>query len=148
MAVLSPYSSKFTDTYNEIEDLYKQGGLQTKEERTEYIKSKGLDPTEYRKTNLEYQNLLKTDPDELRRPGFGIGRAFGRFAGSLGEGVGFISEAVAPEFTKKVSEKYKDIVPESVQKDLQATFKPTDTGFGTIGEIASFFVGGLGGVKA
>ena len=59
MTVLSPYSSKFTDTYNEIEDLYKQGGLQTKEERTEYIKSKGLDPTEYRKTNLEYQNLLK-----------------------------------------------------------------------------------------
>ena len=30
MAVLSPYSSKFTDTYNEIEDLYKQGGLQIK----------------------------------------------------------------------------------------------------------------------
>jgi len=148
MAVLSPYSSKFTDTYNEIEDLYKQGGLQTKEERTEYIKSKGLDPTEYRKTNLEYQNLLKTDPDELRRPGFGLGRAAGRLAGSLGEGIGFISEAVAPEFTKKVGETYRDITPESIQKGAQALFKPTDTGFGTIGEIGSFFVGGLGGVKA
>ena len=147
MAILSTYSSKFTDTYNEIEDLYKQGGLQTKEERTEYIKSKGLDPIEYRKTNLEYQDLLKKDPDELRRPGFGIGRAAGRFAGSLGEGIANISGAVAPEFTKKVSEKYKDIVPESVQKDLQATFKPTDTGFGTIGEIGSFFAGGLGGIK-
>ena len=130
MAVLSPYSSKFTDTYNEIEDLYKQGGLQTKEERTEYIKSKGLDHTEYRKTNLEYQNLLKTDPDELRRPGFGIGRAFGRFAGSLGEGVGFISEAVAPEVTKKVGQAYRYVTPDKVEKSLQALFKPTDTGWG------------------
>ena len=147
MTVLSPYSSKFTDTYDEIKDLYSQGGLQTKEERTEYIKSKGLDPDEFRKTNIEYQDLLKTDPDELRRPGFGIGRAAGRFAGSLGEGIGYISEAVAPEFTKKVGETYRDITPESIQKGAQALFKPTDTGFGTIGEIGGFIAGGGAGIK-
>ena len=50
MTVLSPYSSKFTDVLKESKDLFNQGGLQTKEERTKFIKSKGLDPDEFTKT--------------------------------------------------------------------------------------------------
>ena len=148
MAVLSPYSSKFTNVLDEVQSKMSTGELQSFDERTKFIQDKGLDANEFRKTAIEYDKLMEKDPDELQRPGIGIGRAAGRFAGSLGEGIGFISEAVAPKFTKKVGEVYKDVTPESIQKGAQALFKPTDTGFGTIGEIGSFFVGGLGGIKA
>ena len=147
MAVLSPYSSKFTNVLDEVQSKIAAGELGSLDERKDFIKSKGLDPDEFKKTAIEYDKLMEEDPDELRRPGFGIGRAAGRFAGSLGEGIANISGAVAPEFTKKVGEKYRDIVPESIQKDLQATFKPTDTGFGTIGEIGGFIAGGGAGIK-
>ena len=147
MAVLSPYSSKFTNVLDEVQSKIAAGELGSLNERKDFIKSKGLDPDEFKKTAIEYDKLMEEDPDELRRPGFGIGRAAGRFAGSLGEGIANISGAVAPEFTKKVGEKYRDIVPESIQKDLQATFKPTDTGFGTIGEIGGFIAGGGAGIK-
>ena len=50
MATLSPFGSKFTDTYNELNTLYKQGGLQTGTERKVFIESKGLDPNEFVKT--------------------------------------------------------------------------------------------------
>ena len=90
---------------------------------------------------------MEEDPDELRRPGFGLGRVAGRFVGSLGEGIANISGAVAPEFTKKVGQVYRDVTPDKVEKDLQALFKPTDTGFGTIGEIGGFIAGGGAGIK-
>ena len=147
MAVLSPYSSKFTNVLDEVQSKIAAGELGSLNERKDFIKSKGLDPDEFKKTAIEYDKLMEEDPDELRRPGFGLGRVAGRFAGSLGEGIANISGAVAPEFTKKVGEKYRDIVPESIQKDLQATFKPTDTGFGTIGEIGGFIAGGGAGIK-
>ena len=147
MAVLSPYSSKFTNVLDEVQSKIAAGELGSLNERKDFIKSKGLDPDEFKKTAIEYDKLMEEDPDELRRPGFGLGRVAGRFVGSLGEGIANISGAVAPEFTKKVSEKYRDIVPESIQKDLQATFKPTDTGFGTIGEIGGFIAGGGAGIK-
>ena len=147
MAVLSPYSSKFTNVLDEVQSKIAAGELGSLNERKDFIKSKGLDPDEFKKTAIEYDKLMEEDPDELRRPGFGLGRVAGRFVGSLGEGIANISGAVAPEFTKKVGEKYRDIVPESIQKDLQATFKPTDTGFGTIGEIGGFIAGGGAGIK-
>ena len=40
MTVISPYSSTFSNTYNEVKDLYSQGELQSKEERNDFIKSK------------------------------------------------------------------------------------------------------------
>ena len=50
-------------------------------------------------------------------------------------------------FTKKVGQVYRDVTPDKVEKDLQALFKPTDTGFGTIGEIGGFIAGGGAGIK-
>ena len=147
MAVLSPYSSKFTNVLDEVQDRMSTGELQSFDERTKFIQDKGLDANEFRKTAIEYDKLMEEDPDELRRPGFGIGRAAGRFAGSLGEGIANISQAVAPEFSKKVGQVYRDVTPDKVEKDLQALFKPTDTGFGTIGEIGGFVAGGGAGIK-
>ena len=147
MAVLSPYSSKFTNVLDEVQDRMSTGELQSFDERTKFIQDKGLDANEFRKTAIEYDKLMEENPDELRRPGFGIGRAAGRFAGSLGEGIANISQAVAPEFSKKVGQVYRDVTPDKVEKDLQALFKPTDTGFGTIGEIGGFITGGGAGIK-
>ena len=66
MTVLSPYSSKFTDVLKESKDLFNQGGLQTKEERTQFIKSKGLDPDEFRKTYKEYEEIEAKDNTEFK----------------------------------------------------------------------------------
>jgi len=147
MAVLSPYSSKFTNVLDEVQSKIAAGELGSLNERKDFIKSKGLDPDEFKKTAIEYDKLMEEDPDELRRPGFGLGRVAGRFVGSLGEGIANISGAVAPEFTKKVGQVYRDITPDKIEKDLQALFKPTDTGFGTIGEIGGFIAGGGAGIK-
>ena len=150
MAVLSPYSSKFTNVLDEVQSKMSAGELQSFDERTKFIQDKGLDANEFRKTAIEYDKLMEKDPDELQRPGIGIGRAAGRFLGTFGEGIANISGAVAPEFTKKVGQKYRDIMPDEDfafgllpgEKSVQALFKPTDTGFGTLGEIGALIYGG------
>jgi len=101
MAVLSPYSSKFTNVLDEVQSKMSAGELQSFDERTKFIQDKGLDANEFRKTAIEYDKLMEKDPDELQRPGIGIGRAAGRFLGTFGEGIANISGAVAPEFYKK-----------------------------------------------
>ena len=107
MAVLSPYSSKFTNVLDEVQSKIAAGELGSLDERKDFIKSKGLDPDEFKKTAIEYDKLMEEDPDELRRPGFGLGRVAGRFVGSLGEGIANISGAVAPELQKKLVKNIK-----------------------------------------
>ena len=58
MAIISPYSSTFSNTYNEIKDLYSQGELQSKEERNDFIKSKGLNPDDFRNTENDDNPFL------------------------------------------------------------------------------------------
>ncbi len=42
MGALSPYSSIFSNTQKELTDLVSQGQLQTKEERGNFVRSKGI----------------------------------------------------------------------------------------------------------
>jgi len=129
MTVLSPYSSKFTDVLKESKDLFSQGGLQTKEERTQFIKSKGLDPDEFRKTYKEYEEIeAKGGAEDLAKPGLAAGRLVLGTVGKIGEGVQNIGEAFFPKTTEAISEKYYDIVPESVERKRQELFAPTMTG--------------------
>jgi LysM repeat protein len=129
MTVLSPYSSKFTDVLKESKDLFSQGGLQTKEERTQFIKSKGLDPDEFRKTYKEYEEIeAKGGAEDLAKPGLAAGRLVLGTVGKIGEGVQNIGEAFFPKTTEAISEKYYDIVPKSVERKRQELFAPTMTG--------------------
>ena len=65
MSVLSPYSSKFTNVLDEVQDRMSTGELQSFDERKDFIKSKGLDPDEFRKTAIEYDKLMEENPDEI-----------------------------------------------------------------------------------
>ena len=146
MAVLSPYSSKFTDVLDEVQARIAAGELSSLDERKNFIKSKGLDVDEFRKTAIEYDRISEQkkffeNPDELRRPGFAATRIVGKLAGSLAEGVANISQAVAPEFSKKFGEKYQEIVPESVERLRQRLYSPTMSGIEEgVGVIGSYFV--------
>ena len=146
MATLSPFGSKFTDTYNELNTLYKQGGLQTGAERKAFIESKGLDPNEFVKTAKEYQSLESKGVD--LKPGTAVSRFIPSVVGKLGEGIRNISETVAPKFSETVSETYYDVVPESFERARQSTFAPTMSNvenFITTG--ASYMVPGGAAVK-
>ena len=90
---------------------------------------------------ISQQKTFFEKPDELRRPGFAATRIAGKLVGSLGEGISNISQAVAPEFSKKFGEKYQEIVPESVERLRQRTFSPTMSGLEEgVGVIGSYFV--------
>ena len=55
---LSPYSDKFINNYDELSDLYEEGAMQTKTERREFIKSKGIDPDIFNTTFKKYKAIL------------------------------------------------------------------------------------------
>ena len=154
MAVISPYSSTFSNTYNEMNNLYGQGDLQSKEERREFVKSKGLDPDDFNKAYKEYKVLKEKEPNRFRpsfevdRPGVAVTRVAGATLGKLGEGIKNISQAVAPEFSKKVGEKYLDVAPESLERFRQRAFTPTmGGGEEFVSDVASFIVPGTAAIK-
>ena len=149
MTVLSPYSSKFTDVLKESKDLFSQGGLQTKEERTQFIKSKGLDPDEFRKTYKEYEEIeAKGGAEDLAKPGIALGRMALGTVGKIAEGVQNIGEAVAPELSETISKKYYDVVPESVERKRQELFAPTMTGLDKfVSTAGSLIIPGTQAVK-
>ena len=73
--VLSPYSRIFSDVNNELMSLVDAGNLQTKQERDDFIKSKGVDLGAFRKAQGEYFTLLDEGKgDSLAAPGSAIGR--------------------------------------------------------------------------
>ena len=71
MAVISPYSSTFSNTYKELNDLVNQGDLQSGKERLEFIKSKGLNPNDFKKALKEYEVLKEKEPNRFR-PSFEV----------------------------------------------------------------------------
>ena len=126
---LSPYSSKFSDVYKELNTQYQQGNLQTGDERKAFVESKGLDTDEFQKTYKEYEDILsKGGAADLAKPGLAAGRLVLGTVGKIGEGVQNIGEAFFPKTTEAISEKYYDIVPESVERKRQELFAPTMTG--------------------
>ena len=154
MAVISPYSSTFSNTYKEMNNLYGQGELQSKEERRDFIKSKGLDPDDFNKAFKEYKVLKEKEPNRFRpsfevdRPGVAATRVLGATVGKLGEGIKNISQAVAPEFSKKVGEKYLDVAPESLERFRQRAFTPTmGGGEEFVSDVASFIIPGTAAIK-
>tara|TARA_R100000742_G_C4279238_1_gene103327 strand:+ start:1916 stop:5698 length:3783 start_codon:yes stop_codon:yes gene_type:complete len=149
MTVLSPYSSKFTDVLKESKDLFNQGGLQTKEERTQFIKSKGLDPDEFRKTYKEYEEIeAKGGAADLEKPGLGLGRMVLGTVGKVAGGVKNIGEAITPTLSQGISDQYYDVVPEAVERKRQELFAPTMTGLDKfVTEAGSLVIGGGAAVK-
>ena len=87
MAVISPYSSTFSNTYKELNDLVNQGDLQSGKERLEFIKSKGLNPNDFKKALKEYDELKEKEPNRFRpsfevdRPGVAVTRVAGATLG-------------------------------------------------------------------
>ena len=147
--VLSPYSSKFSDVYKELNTLYSQGNLKTGSERKSFIESKGLDPTEFQKTYKEYENILsKGGAADLEKPGLGLGRMVLGTVGKVAGGVKNIGEAITPTLSQGISDQYYDAVPEVVERKRQELFAPTMTGLDKfVTEAGSLVIGGGAAVK-
>ena len=141
--VLSPYSRIFSDVNNELMSLVDAGNLQTKQERDDFIRSKGVDLSAFRKAQGEYFTLLDEGKGEsLAAPGSAIGRTILGAVGKAGEGVEQIGEAFFPKTTEAIKEKIQ--LPEAIERKRQELFFPTqDTEIEkTATEIGSYLIPG------
>ena len=148
MGALSPYSSIFSNTQKELTDLVSQGQLQTKEERGNFVRSKGINLNDFREAQAEYFTLQKQGKqDSLDTPGFTAGRIVGGALGKVGEGIERVGETFAPETTQAIKDKIN--LPESVERKRQELFFPTQGGpvEEVVTDIASYLVPATGAIK-
>ena len=136
MAVLSPYSSIFTDVKNELQSLVDSGQITTNEQKKEFVRSKGLNIQDYMNTYKEYKTIAsksKKSKAELEKPGFLLPRIALGALGKVGAGIERVGETFAPETTEAIKEKID--LPEPVERFRQEMFFPTHGG--PIEEVAS-----------
>ncbi|MDC0012716.1 LysM peptidoglycan-binding domain-containing protein [Octadecabacter sp.] len=148
MGALSPYSSIFSNTQKELTDLVSQGQLQTKEERGNFVRSKGINLNDFREAQAEYFTLQKQGKqDSLDTPGFTAGRIVGGALGKVGEGIERVGETFAPETTQAIKDKIN--LPESIERKRQELFFPTQGGpvEEVVTDIASYLVPATGAIK-
>ena len=158
---ISVNSEDFRDTIKELNSLAKEKKL-NKNVATEIITSKGYDPLEFKNTYKEFKTLSKEERDKPSQlTGLGIidvpTRLVGRAVGETFESIGDISQAIAPKFSKKVSEfgnKIGTIVPEEVKDFADEIFDPYHgsgvygEGEEMVGNILSYFIPATGILKA
>ena len=150
MGALSPYSSIFSNTQKELTDLVSQGQLQTKEERRNFVRSKGINLNDFREAQAEYFTLQKQGKQSgLDAPGFTAGRIVGGALGKVGEGIERVGETFAPETTQKARDLAEKYIPKSVERARQELFFPTQGGpvEEVVTDIASYFVPATGVIK-
>ena len=144
--VLSPYSRIFSNVNNELMSRIDAGDLQSKEERLDFIKSKGLDTDSFKQAQGEYFTL-QDEGKEVDLPGTAVGRTVLGALGKAGEAVEYVGETFAPETTQAIKEKIN--LPESVERARQTMFFPTQGGgvekFAT--EVGSYIIPGVGVFK-
>jgi len=146
--VLSPYSRIFSDVNNELMSLVDAGNLQTKQERDNFIKNKGVDLSAFRKAQGEYFTLqAEGKGDSLATPGSAIGRTVFGALGKVGEAVESVGETFAPETTERIKKSIN--LPESVERKRQELFFPSQGGFieQAATEIGSYIIPGTGVFK-
>ena len=148
MGALSPYSSIFSNTQKELTDLVSQGQLQTKEERGNFVRGKGINLNDFREAQAEYFTLQKQGKqDSLDAPGFAAGRVALGAIGKVGEGIERVGETFAPETTQAIKDKIN--LPESIERKRQELFFPTQGGpvEEVVTDIASYLIPATGAIK-
>ena len=149
MGALSPYSSIFSNTQKELTDLVSQGQLQTKEERGNFVRGKGINLNDFREAQAEYFTLQKQGKQSsLDAPGSMAGRIALGAVGKVGEGIERVGETFAPETTQAIKDKIN--LPESVERKRQELFFPTQGGpvEEVVTDIASYLIPATGAIKA
>ena len=85
MGALSPYSSIFSDVQKELTERVNAGQLQTKNERINFVRSKGLDINDFREAQKEYFTINHQGGKQgLETPGFAVGRVVSGALGKVG----------------------------------------------------------------
>ena len=101
--VLSPYSRIFSDVNNELMSLVDAGNLQTKQERDNFIKNKGVDLSAFREAQKKYFTLqAEGKGDAVDLPYTAAVRVGLGALGKVGEAVESVGETFAPETTERI----------------------------------------------
>jgi hypothetical protein len=146
--VLSPYSRIFSDVNNELMSLVDAGNLQSKQERDNFIKSKGVDLSAFRKAQKEYFTLQDEGKgDAVDLPYTAAVRVGLGALGKVGEAVESVGETFAPETTERIKKSIN--LPESVERKRQELFFPSQGGFieQAATEIGSYIIPGTAAFK-
>ena len=150
MGALSPYSSIFSNVQKELAERVNAGQLQTKNERINFVRSKGLDINDFREAQKEYFTIKNQGGTQgLETPGFAVGRVVSGALGKVGEGIERVGETFAPETTQKARDLAQKYIPESVERKRQELFFPTQGGpvEEVVTDLASYVVPATGFIK-
>ena len=150
MGALSPYSSIFSDVQKELTERVNAGQLQTKNERINFVRSKGLDINDFREAQKEYFTIKNQGGKQgLEAPGFAVGRVVSGALGKVGEGIERVGETFVPETTQKARDLAQKYIPESVERKRQELFFPTQGGpvEEVVTDLASYVVPATGFIK-
>jgi hypothetical protein len=146
--VLSPYSRIFSDVNNELMSLVDAGNLQTKQERDNFIKNKGVDLSAFREAQKKYFTLqAEGKGDAVDLPYTAAVRVGLGALGKVGEAVESVGETFAPETTERIKKSIN--LPESVERKRQELFFPSQGGFieQAATEIGSYIIPGTAAFK-
>lgn len=150
MGALSPYSSIFSNVQKELAERVNAGQLQTKNERINFVRSKGLDINDFKEAQKEYFTIKKQGGTQgLETPGFAVGRVVSGALGKVGEGIERVGETFAPETTQKARDLAEKYIPESVERKRQELFFPTQGGpvEEVVTDLASYVIPATGFIK-
>ena len=155
---LSIYSGTFQNTFDELDNLIKEGRVSNKQERDSFLMAKEINPEDYDKGLNKFKKAVeqgKTDDDfrPIDIPVLGqVARTSGRFVGETVGGVVDFVDAFTPEAISNAIGSAADAVgeslPEELMEGLDAIFDPYHGEHGGIenfvGTAASYVVpGGL-----
>ena len=131
---LSIYSETFQNTFDELDNLVKEGRVSNKQERDSFLTAKEINPEDYDKGLDKFKKALnqgKTDEDfrPVDIPLLGnIARTSGRFVGETVGGVVDFADAFTPEAISNAIRSAADAVgeslPEELMEGLDAIFDP------------------------
>ena len=150
---ISYRTQTFQDAFSEAEDLVKTGNISSKKDMEDFVKSKGMDLSEYSDAYYEFEEAKKSGETDFRPIGdFDVVtspiRAAGRFVGEVSEGFGTLADIATGGYATEVADAIANALPEAVQEFGQELFDPYhgDSYLGAAenitGTLASYIAGG------
>lgn len=154
---LSFRTETFFDTYNEAQDKINSGELLSDKEVEQFVKSKGVNPEEFRSAIQDYDAAIAGGEEDFRAQTTMVGRVLGRAVGETAEGVSEFADVFLPEavtdFVSTAADAAGEYVPESIKKDFDEIFDPyhgeglVAGGEELVGTIGSYIIPGTGLMK-
>ena len=143
----------FHDLKNELNQMALAGNLPDVESATTFLKEKGVDPKEFKKSWDEYSRVIQ-DRGEVSKPGILPGRLMGRVVGETGELAVDIGQMLLPEAAENVvaraAEAIGEKVPDQIRDSASVLFDPYH-GDGMIepfaADVLPYLIPGMYGVK-